>query len=96
MTDISTVQAELLERVKTHTSPREVLRASELKELAGQIRTIPAEQRAEFGKQLNELKLVITSAIEARRSNQLTLLRHGILTQVVRNCFPPNKERHIR
>jgi phenylalanyl-tRNA synthetase alpha chain len=66
MTDISTVQAELLERVKTHTSPREVLRASELKELAGQIRTIPAEQRAEFGKQLNELKLVITSAIEAR------------------------------
>lgn len=56
----------LLERVNTSSQPREVLRSRELKQLYSEITNQPTEKRAEFGKQVNEVKLAVESAIKAR------------------------------
>lgn len=64
--DIEGVKQTLLERVASSESPRDVLKASEIKELYGAIATLPPEERGSFGKQVNELKNAIEAAIEAR------------------------------
>jgi len=68
MTTPDSVRAELLERIQTSTQPHEVLRASELRELADAIKNIPGDQRAQAGKALNELKLTLQAAVEARQA----------------------------
>ena len=52
--DIEGVKQTLLERVASSESPRDVLKASEIKELYGAIATFPPEERGSFGKQVNE------------------------------------------
>lgn len=61
--NIDEVKASLLERVAASDNPREILRASELKQLYAQIPALPAEQRGAFGRQINELKQILESAI---------------------------------
>ncbi|MGE5309779.1 MAG: hypothetical protein ACM3JF_01730 [Sphaerimonospora mesophila] len=61
--NIDEVKASLLERVAASDNPREILRASELKQLYAQIPALPAERRGAFGRQINELKQILESAI---------------------------------
>ena len=64
--DIEGVKQSLLEQVASSQAPRDVLKASEFKELYGVIATLPPEQKGAFGKQVNELKNAVEAAIEAR------------------------------
>lgn len=64
--DVEGVKQSLLEQVASSDAPREVLKAPEFKELYGAIAGLPPEERGPFGKQVNELKLAVEAAIEAR------------------------------
>lgn len=68
MTDIDQIRKTLLERVAVETTPREVLKASELKELYAGIGTLPPEERSAYGKQINDLKAALEQAISDRES----------------------------
>ena len=58
----------LTERALASESPQEVLRAPELKELYDKIRTLPAEDRASYGKRVNAVKQSLQAVIEARQA----------------------------
>ena len=66
--DIEGVKQSLLEKVATSDIPREVLKAPEIRELYAAIGSLPPEERGAFGKQVNEVKLAVEAAIEARES----------------------------
>lgn len=68
MSNTDSVRSELLARIQTSDQPHEILRAPELKALASQIQTIPVEERADFGRNLNELKQALQAAINERES----------------------------
>lgn len=61
--DSDVIQRLLLDRVATSESPRDVLRAVELKELYAAIGTMPPEDRSAYGRQVNDLKLAIEAAV---------------------------------
>lgn len=67
MQDISSIKDDLLGLVADSDNPSEVLRDARLRELAGRIGALPQEDRAEFGKMLNELKQSLQAAVEARQ-----------------------------
>ena len=67
MTDIESLKNALLDRVHQSDNPSEVLRAEELRELYAKIPTLPAEERSEFGKRINELKQTIEGAVQTRQ-----------------------------
>lgn len=60
----------LLEKVAASDSPRDILRAPELKELASVIPSLPQDERAEYGKQLNLLRVQLNEAV-LRRTAEL-------------------------
>ncbi len=64
--DIEGVKQTLLEQIAASSTPRDVLRATELKNLYSVIATLPAEERGAFGQQVNKLKQTLEVAIEAR------------------------------
>lgn len=64
--DTDAVRHDLLERVANSETPRDILRAPELKSLYGGIASLPAEERGAFGKAVNEVKLAVEAAVEAR------------------------------
>ncbi len=66
--DIEGVKQSLLEKVVSSAAPRDVLKSPELRELYGKIGTLPAEERGAFGKQINEIKVAVEAAIEAREA----------------------------
>lgn len=66
--DIDAVREKLLNLVEASETPRDVLRAPDLKELYSAIATLPADERGAFGKALNEVKLAVEAAIEAREA----------------------------
>lgn len=66
--DVEGVKQSLLERVAVSDNPREVLKAPEIRELYGVIGSLPAEERGAFGKQVNDVKLAVEAAIEAREN----------------------------
>lgn len=66
MTDISTIRSQLLERIATEPAPRDVLKSAELRQLYTGIGTLPPEERGAYGKQINELKVALESAVAAR------------------------------
>lgn len=68
--DIAVVKQELLARVATSESPRDVLRTPELKELFSAIATMPAEERGAYGKAVNEVRVAVEAAV-AQRENDL-------------------------
>lgn len=65
---IDSIQTTLLDAVAQSDHPREVLRAPALKELAATIPSLPQDQRADFGKQLNRLRQRLNEAIERREA----------------------------
>ena len=64
--DIEGVKTALLEQVAASESPRDVLKAPELRGLYTHIGQLPPEERGAFGKQVNEVKVAVETAIEAR------------------------------
>ena len=69
VSSIDAVRQELLERVIQLDTPREVLRAPELKALYGQIGQLSPEERGPFGKAVNEIKIALEAAISAREES---------------------------
>lgn len=66
--DVEGVKQSLLERVASSESPRDVLKATEIRELYSVIGSLAPEERGAFGKQVNEVKLAVEAAIEAREA----------------------------
>ena len=66
--DITATRQTLLDRVESSDTPRDVLRAPELKKLYGAIGSLPAEERGAYGKSVNELKVALEAAIQAREA----------------------------
>ncbi|MGY4893478.1 MAG: phenylalanine--tRNA ligase subunit alpha [Candidatus Saccharimonadota bacterium] len=66
--NIEGVKQSLLERIASSESPKEVLKAPEIRELYGVIGSLPPQERGTFGKQVNEVKLAVEAAIEAREN----------------------------
>ena len=54
MTDIDTLRADLLARIKTSNEPRELLKVPELKGLYAVIPTLDPSERGSYGKKINE------------------------------------------
>ncbi len=68
MQSIDDVRRILLAQVADSQEPREVLKAKELKDLYGKISNIDPSERAAFGKNVNDLKNDLESAIRSRES----------------------------
>ncbi len=66
--DVEGVKQSLLEKVASSQTPREILKATEIREMYGVIGSLPPEERGAFGKQVNEVKLALEEAIEAREN----------------------------
>ena len=66
--DIEGVKQSLLEKVVSSATPRDMLKAPELRELYGKIATLPAEERGAFGRSVNEVKVAVEAAIEGREA----------------------------
>lgn len=73
MKRIDEVRGELLKRVDTLDTPREVLRAPELKELYKILPTLTNEEKPKFGQKINELKTELekrVQVLEAEREDE--------------------------
>lgn len=68
MTDVNSVREALLAQVATLEVPRDVLKAPEFKALYGAIGSLEPSERAAYGKSVNELKLALEAAVEAREN----------------------------
>ncbi len=66
MDTIDQVRPELLARIKTSATPRDILKADEIKQLYAQIALLEPARRGEFGKKVNELKQELEATIQAR------------------------------
>lgn len=66
--DIEGVQKLLIGRVRESDSPRDVLRAAELRDLYGAIGSLPPEERGAFGQKVNQLKLAVEKAVSERQN----------------------------
>ena len=70
MDTIETLRPKLLERIQQSDQPRDVLKADEIKKLYAMIPSLSPVERSHFGRQVNELKNELETAIQAR---ELTL-----------------------
>jgi len=68
MQSIEEVSSHLLGLVESSDVPRDVLKAPELKQLYAQLASLAADERGAFGKAVNDLKLVLSAAIESREN----------------------------
>ncbi len=68
MHNILEVKNELLKRIVTSDSPREILKDPEYKKLFGVIATLPPHERGEYGKNVNQLRLALESAVSEREA----------------------------
>ncbi len=66
MQEVETVKKELLARVQNEQEPRVVLRAPEIKALYAKLPNLDAEEKAAFGKAVNQLKQEIQKAIQVK------------------------------
>ncbi len=66
--DVQGVLQGLLQQVAESASPRDVLKAPEFKQMYGAIASLPPEERGAFGKQVNEVKVAVEQAVEAREN----------------------------
>jgi phenylalanyl-tRNA synthetase alpha chain len=69
MQNIEDISKNLLSQIADSDTPREILKVPELRQLYGVIKTLPAEERADYGKRINELKLTLESAIKSKESD---------------------------
>ena len=63
---LETIRSQLIERVHTSETPRDILRAPEFKDLYKAIATLAPEEKGPYGKAINDLKQVVETAVEAR------------------------------
>ncbi|HUC96416.1 MAG TPA: phenylalanine--tRNA ligase subunit alpha [Candidatus Saccharimonadales bacterium] len=68
MQNIEEISNQLLSQIASSDSPRDILRTPELKQLYGVIKTLPLEQRGDFGKKINDLKTALESAVGSREA----------------------------
>lgn len=68
MQNIEELKHKLLLQITNSDNPREVLKASEFKQLYSVITTLPPEERGNYGKSINELKVALESAVLERES----------------------------
>lgn len=68
MQSIEDVRIDFLARIAESESPRDVLKAAELKRLYGSITTLPVQERAAYGKAVNDLRGELEAAVEQRES----------------------------
>lgn len=68
MQDVEEVKRKLIEQISNSDNPRELLKSDELKDCISRIKDIAPEQRAEYGRKINDLKMSVESAIAARES----------------------------
>ena len=68
MINIETVRQTLLEQVASSPVPRDVLKASDIKQLYAQLPTLEPSERGAFGKAVNSLKLELEAAVVAREN----------------------------
>ena len=66
--DLEQITKQLTDRALASDAPQEVLRAPELKALYEHIKTLPAEERGDFGRKVNAVKQTLQVAVEARRT----------------------------
>ena len=69
MQNIDNLRNDLLARVGTSLTPRDILKAPELKQLYSAITTLPSENRGAYGRSINDLKTVLESAIADREKD---------------------------
>lgn len=69
MQNIEDICKDLLTRIAISDNPRDLLKVPELKQLYGAIKTMPPEERSDYGKQVNELRNTLDSAIVKRESD---------------------------
>lgn len=62
------IRDNLVARIRASENPQEILRASELKELAAQLQSLPVKNRAAAGRALNKLKQELQVAIIRREA----------------------------
>lgn len=63
MQDVESIRETLLSRIPELETPQDILKAPEIKQLYTQIPSLPVEERALFGKKVNELKQALEAAI---------------------------------
>lgn len=68
METIELLRPKLLERIKQSDTPRDVLKADEIKQLYMAIPTLDPSERSAFGKAVNELKQTLEAAVALRES----------------------------
>lgn len=66
MQNIEEVKENLLAQISGSNNPREILKSSELKNLYSLITTLPVEQRGEYGRNINDLKVALESSVVSR------------------------------
>lgn len=73
LADIANIRDLLLTRYETLENKSDILKAPELKELYGTIRTAPADQRAAFGQAVNALAQELKARVEAEADESAEL-----------------------
>lgn len=68
MSDINNVKEKLLAELRAADNPRDILKSSELKRLSGAIGSMPVEERAAYGKEVNQLKVLLEDEVQKRES----------------------------
>lgn len=64
--EIESVKQELLSRVEQSNTPRDILKAPEIKKLYGMLGSLDPSEKAAFGKQVNELRVALEVAAAKR------------------------------
>lgn len=75
---VDQIQKKLTLAIAQSTSPREVLKSSELKNLYSQLPKLPADERSAYGQQINKLKKHIEGLVAERESELLSADREPI------------------
>jgi phenylalanyl-tRNA synthetase alpha chain len=68
MQNIDDIKKQLLSQIIVSDNPREILKVPELKQLYIVIKTLPESDRGAYGRGINELKMVLESAIKSREA----------------------------
>lgn len=68
MQNIDDIRHEFLDRIARSDIPRDILKSPELKGLYSVVGTLPAEERAAYGKTVNELRIALEDRVKARES----------------------------
>lgn len=68
MQNIEEVRKDILARIATSNIPRDLLKVPELKQLYDVIKTLLPQERGAYGKQINDLRIVLESAVTVRET----------------------------